>query len=224
MAIHVAILKPAYIRAILDGRKTIESRLTIQDRPPYGVIHPGERLFIKASGGPFMATAIAGKVTQFSGLTPRRVEALQRRYRKRVGGDHAYWRSKRQSRFAVFIELRGVGPLEIGPTYPKVNMRAWHVLDDASSPLLETTLTEGAIRNRYLRLGKGHAAAETATPIVLQMPDGQTIHTEIARGSMLRWRGWGAYYDQHQMRPGDRVCFVAIDPRTYRVSFHPRHD
>ena len=219
MPIHVAILKPVYIRAILVGRKTIESRLTVQNRPPYGVVRPGERLFIKASGGPFMATAIAGKVTQFNDLTPRRVEALRRRFQKRVGGDDAYWRSKRDSRFAVFIELCGVSELDVGPAYPKVNMKAWHVLDDAASPVFETTLTEGAIRNRYVSLGFGHPIAD-AKPIMLNLPDGVTVHTEIARGTMLRWRGWGTYYDRHALRPGDRVCFVAIRPRTYRVSFH----
>lgn len=223
MAIHVAILKPIYIRAILDGRKTIESRLTIQERPPYGVMQPGERLFIKASGGPFKATAIAGKVTQFNNLTPKRVESLRRRYQKRVGGDNAYWQSKRSSRFAVFVTLHDVSTLDVGPVYPKVNMKAWHVLDDSASPMFEITLTQGAIHNRYVSLGRDSRIVEAVAPMTLIMPDGKTVLTKVARGAMLRWRGWGAYYKRHGMLPGDRVRFVATGPRTYRVTFHPSH-
>jgi len=50
--IHVAILKPGYIQAILAGTKTIESRLTKTAQPPYGKVVTGERLYLKASGGP----------------------------------------------------------------------------------------------------------------------------------------------------------------------------
>ena len=51
--IHVAILKPNYIRDILAGDKTIESRFTKTNQPPHGRVAVGERLFLKASGGPF---------------------------------------------------------------------------------------------------------------------------------------------------------------------------
>lgn len=43
--LHVAILKPNYIRDILAGTKTVESRLTKTNQPPHGRVETGERLF-----------------------------------------------------------------------------------------------------------------------------------------------------------------------------------
>ena len=59
MSIHVAILKREYLRMVLSGQKTVESRLAKVRCPPFEQVVAGERLFFKASGGPFMAPAIA---------------------------------------------------------------------------------------------------------------------------------------------------------------------
>ncbi len=219
MPIHVAILKRPYIRLILEGKKTVESRLTRTAQPPYRAIESGDRIFIKASAGPFMATAIAGKVEQHDGLEPNDILRLRMRHNLAVCGDDSYWDLKQSSRFAVFVGLTQVEPIEVGPAYPK-SMRAWHVVDESLSPLLDVTLTDGAIRNRYLTLTR--ASEQTRSrPVMLLLPDGREIDTGFADGkAMLRWRGWGPYYQQYQMIPGDTVRFVALGPGRYRVSFH----
>ena len=220
MAIHVAILQRGYVEMILDGAKTVESRLTRTARPPFGVIEPGQRIFIKASGGPFMATAVAQKVDSYSQLTPKRIEQLWRRFNHAVCGDAGYWRHKRDSRFATFITLGQIQPLDIGPRYNK-SLQAWHVLDDECSPLLDVTLTDGAIRNCYVRLTRASEGLRR-NDITLVLPDGSEIQTQLTSGSMIRWRGWGRYYCSHGIEAGDVVRFVAIGPRRYRVTFLER--
>lgn len=218
MSIHVAILKPVYIDLILRGRKTIESRLTHTAMPPYRAIKPGELIFLKRSGGPFAAIARAGRVDFFDDLTPGGVERLRKRFDARVLGDADHWKDKAGSRYATFVELKDVEPCDVGPTYAK-SMRAWHVLDEAHSPLVEVTLRGGAIRNRYVTLP--HVSDRMrSSPFTLLLPDGERVETDIAKGNMIRWRGWGAYYQRHGMRAGDRVRFVALGGRRYRVSFH----
>ena len=133
--IHVAILKPGYIDAILDGRKTIESRLTKTMQPPHGKIMEGERLFLKASGGPFMATAIAGGVLSFTDLDPVAVQQLREQYDEPICGDDAYWDTKRDSKYATLIELTKVEPIAVGPPYKVAYMKAWYVLDEDRDPL-----------------------------------------------------------------------------------------
>ena len=133
--IHVAILIPGYIDAILDGRKTIESRLTKTAQPPFGKIKAGQRLYLKASGGPFMATAVAGGVQSFDGLTPGGIDKLREQHNDRICGDDAFWQAKRDSRFATLIELTEVEPIDIGPPYKKAYMKAWYVLDADRDPL-----------------------------------------------------------------------------------------
>ena len=78
MPVHVAILLRPYIKLILSGRKTVESRLTITPRAPFEGIKPGDRIFFKASAGPYMATAVADAVA-------RAAEARRPRTRYVVG-------------------------------------------------------------------------------------------------------------------------------------------
>jgi len=218
MSIHVAILKKPYISLILSGQKTVESRLTKTAVPPLNVIKPGERIFIKASGGPFMATAVAGLIEQYKDLKPSDIHRLSRQYKKAVCGSDEYAELKKHSRFAVYIHLDQVEPLEIGPVYTK-SMRAWHVLDESLSPLMDFPVTAGAIRNRYVSLA-GVSDNVRSRPVNLLLPDGQEVETAFSQGKpILKWRGWGAYYDKNSMHPGDIVRFVAAGPVRYRVSF-----
>src|SRR5690606_5364590 len=100
-------LRP-YIRMMLDGRKTVESRLTRMNRAPFRAIEAGDRIYFKASSGPFMATAVADAVAFYDELNPAAIAKLKQRYNDRVCGDDAYWQWKRTSRYATFVELREV--------------------------------------------------------------------------------------------------------------------
>ncbi len=218
MPIHVAILKRLYLNLILSGQKTVESRLTRTAQPPLGCIAPGERIFLKASSGPFMATAVAGKIEQHDNLEPYDILRLRLLHDRTVCGDDAYWELKKDSRFAVFVELTEVEPIEVGPKYPK-SMRAWHVVDDKLNPLMDVTLTAGAIRNRYLSL-PGTSEKLRQRKLTLLMPDGEEVATGFSAGKpMLKWRGWGEYYEAHHMNPGDVARVVALGAGRYRVTF-----
>ena len=219
MPVHVAILRRPYLDLILAGRKTVESRLTRTAMPPYRAIAPGERVFLKQSAGPFMATAVATHAEFHEGLTPAKVGALRRRLDTAVCGGDAYWHAKRQSRYATFVTLGAVEPIDVGPKYPK-SMKAWHVVDDRLSPLREFRVTAGALRNNYALLPGPLTPGMSGFTLVL--PDGRAVQTQFTRGQMIRWRGWGPYYRAHGVGPGDRVRFVALAPRRYRVTFDGR--
>jgi ASC-1-like (ASCH) protein len=118
MPVHVAILLKPYIRLILDGTKTVESRLTVTPRTPYQRIRPGDRIFFKASSGPFMAEAVADRVEFHENLTPQAVARLKRKHNAQVCGDEAYWQWKAHSRYATFIWLRDVKATDRGPAIP----------------------------------------------------------------------------------------------------------
>jgi len=219
MPIHVAILKRPYLKLILEGQKTVESRLMRTALPPYRTIKTGQRIFLKASSGPFMATALAGKIEQHDGLEPYDILRLRALHDRAVCGNDDYWEMKQNSRYAVFVHLNQIEPIEVGPAYPK-SMRAWHVLDDSLSPLKDIPLTGGAIRNHYLSLPDTPAVMRRRK-LTLLMPDGLEVKTAFVDGKpRLKWRGWGAYYQEHRMNPGDKARFVALGTGRYRVTFH----
>jgi len=224
MAVHVAILKRRFIRAILTGRKTVECRLSRRTAPPFGRVETGDRLFLKQSGGPFVATAVAGEVSTFRDLQPRKVDELKTRFEPNVCGGPDYWHAKRTSRFATFIHLRQVEPCQIGPAYKKSPYRGWFVLPDHAAPLAETSLTPGALRNGYLLIPRiWHPIPGS---LELRLPDGACVNTTLATGRRLRWRGWRRYYAANHLRPGDRVRFLAVEPRVCELSFQQKgaHD
>ena len=70
---HLAILKKQYLDAILAGRKTIESRLYQTKQKWLSQVNTGDKIFLKASSGPVMATAIVDKVKYFENLTAGRL-------------------------------------------------------------------------------------------------------------------------------------------------------
>lgn len=219
--IHVAILKQPYIAAILRGEKTVESRLTATPQPPLDVIAPGERLFLKASGGPFLATAIAGEVHCYRELNRQRIRELYVRYADRVGGDDAYWRSKADSRYATFIDLRDVEPMDLGPSYRTINMKAWYVLEEADTPVVDVPLTEGAIRNRWVAVPRAYRRFPEGEATLL-MPDGRVLESRINSRRHIGGRGWARYHRMYGVGPGDCVRFVAVADRRYRVSYTKR--
>jgi ASC-1-like (ASCH) protein len=220
VSIHVAILNKPYLDAILSGAKTVESRLTVTPKVPFAAIQPGERIFFKQSSGPFRAMAVAGRVKFYQGLRPRDVDDLKQRWQRWVGGSDAYWQSKRTSRYATMVELLEVEAADVGPVMAPSSGLAWFVLPEGDSPMLQVQLTAGALRNRYVT-GTGLASYFGEKPVVLQLPDGVEVESDLYRGRRLRWRGWRPWFAQWDAKAGDAVRFVRVGPRRYRVDFRP---
>lgn len=240
MARHVAILLKRYIELILQGSKTIESRLTRTACAPYRRIEPGDRIYFKESSGPYRAMAVAGEVLFHEGLTPVAVEALRRRHNEAIRGDEGYWARKRHSRYATLIALRDVRAVATGPAIAPSRGIAWFVLGrgrravaPARDRVVRVTLTPGAIRNCYVRIPRGMGSARiggvllnggrpAGNPLELTLPDGRSIATEVLGSRLIRWRGWGAYFDAHGVQPGDEVLFVPRGQGRYGVGFVKR--
>lgn len=127
--LHVAVLMKPYLDAVLDGRKTVECRLTRQPRPPFACIEPDDRIYFKQSAGPFRATAVADHVICEGDLTRRRVREIQRDYNDLILGDDQFWNWKRDSLYCTLIWLREVEAIEIGPGIRPLQGLAWLVLD-----------------------------------------------------------------------------------------------
>ena len=126
---HLVILKKPYLEAILSGRKTIESRLMKHNRPPFGKVGVGDRLFFKISSGPVCAVGRAAKVKQFENLTPERIDKIKLMYNGQILGSEEYWADKRTCKYAVLVQLEQVRVIE-PVRIDKKDWRAWVVLTE----------------------------------------------------------------------------------------------
>jgi len=126
--IHVAVLKPKYIDLILAGEKTIESRFARVRALPIGRIAPGHAIYLKDSGGPVRATAIASRVWNFENLWPKQIDMLKRRFEHRVRAGSDYWRQHRHANHACFIELGQLEPIFDPPIVPRLFGSGWLIL------------------------------------------------------------------------------------------------
>jgi hypothetical protein len=242
---HVAIVVAPYDRLILEGRKTIECRLTQNAGPPFGRITPGDRIYFKRSGGPFFAAAVADRVWMTDSLTPRAVDELRKRFDGEIHGAPEYWRSRRGTRYGTLIWLREVRPCGFRPKYKPQNMRAWYVIDDAVEPTTESRpvaqarkppapsfrvkLSAGSLRQSQLRLAGvldrfpaealgGATKRNPGAPITLRLLGIEPVVTDIvADKKMFRWRGWAAWFNRHGLGPGDHVRFTARGGRAFTV-------
>lgn len=130
--IHVVILHDQYLQAILDGRKTIEMRLTITNRVPYESVEVSERLYFKRSGGPFRGTGVVDHVMFMSDLTPRDISHIRRDYNDWIGGPPEFWASRRAARFCTLIWVRDVEPIRFGPRMKPHHGVAWQCLPESA--------------------------------------------------------------------------------------------
>jgi ASC-1-like (ASCH) protein len=124
---HLAILKKQYLDAILEGRKTIESRLYQTKQKWLSQVSTGDKIFLKATSGAVMATATVDKVKCFENLTSGRITEMQKQYNKQILGNETYWRKKMDSKFGVLVWLKDVQPIP-HQLINKLDWRAWIVL------------------------------------------------------------------------------------------------
>jgi ASC-1-like (ASCH) protein len=126
---HLVILKKPYIDAILEGRKTVESRLTMTRRAYWRRILYGDRLFLKQSSGPVVATATVTKVRYYENLTEKQIGQIKSRYNQHISADDGYWRSRSRCRWGALVWLGDVKCIE--PVWvKKKDWRAWVVLSE----------------------------------------------------------------------------------------------
>ena len=129
MADHLAILKRAYLELILAGKKTIECRLTVMAKPPFGVLKKGQRIYLKESSGPVRGVAKAGKVICRKIEGNKDLARIRRKYGQAIMAKEEFWESRSQARYCTLIFLKGVRELAEPFRISKRDMRAWVVLD-----------------------------------------------------------------------------------------------
>ncbi|NIA06065.1 MAG: ASCH domain-containing protein [Actinobacteria bacterium] len=129
MSDHLAILKPVYLRLIVEGVKTIECRLTRTPKPPFKSIAKGEQIYLKESSGLVLAVGQVEKVVYRQINDPKDLETIRWEYGEEIMAQEQFWQSRRECRYCTLIFLENVRALAEPFRIDKRDMRSWVVLD-----------------------------------------------------------------------------------------------
>jgi hypothetical protein len=133
--VHLGVFVEPFLGAILDGRKTIESRFGVHRIAPFDRVQQGDLIFLKRSGGPVVGIALAGEAT-FYELDPTTLEHIRDRFAERIcAEDDEFWEARAEKRYATLIEIDEVTSIDT-LTVDKRDRRGWVTYADGRQPCL----------------------------------------------------------------------------------------
>lgn len=122
--VHLGVFVEPFLEAILDGRKTIESRFALRRCPPFDRVHAGDLILLKRSGGPIVGIALAGKARYYA-LDAKKLGVIRKRFASQLyAEDDAFWRARAEKRFATLIEIEQVAEIDL-MAVEKRDRRGW---------------------------------------------------------------------------------------------------
>lgn len=125
--LHLAVLIEPFLEFILERRKTIESRFSVNKVAPYGVVRPGDQLALKRSSGPVVGICRVHRAAFFE-VDSTVLEQLRADYAPALCAEEpSFWKARARARYATVLHLADVAQLNPLPC-AKRDRRGWVVL------------------------------------------------------------------------------------------------
>jgi hypothetical protein len=129
--VHVAVLIEPYLRLILDGDKTVESRFARRRYPPYGCLRSGDVILLKRTGGPIMGICQATEVS-FHERHDGSWQPIRDVFAQALCAvDEEFWQQRETTSYATLVVLSRVCRLAPSLDFHKRDRRGWMVLQAA---------------------------------------------------------------------------------------------
>lgn len=133
--VHLGVFVEPFLDAILEGRKTIESRFGIHRVAPFERVSAGDFILLKKSGGPIVGIAIAGEASYFR-LDAETLGEIRSRFAAQIyAEDDEFWERRASKRFATLIEIDEVFKIETFEI-DKRDRRGWITYSVGRGPCL----------------------------------------------------------------------------------------
>lgn len=129
--VHLAIFVEPFLQYIIDGKKTVESRFSVNRIAPFNKIFRGDIIFLKKSGGPIVGFCFVEDVW-FYQLKPSTWKDIRKNFEAALcAQDPLFWESRKHASYATLIKL---GEFQTLPPikFKKKDRRGWVVLKSKS--------------------------------------------------------------------------------------------
>ena len=122
--LHVAVMQEPFLSLLLQGRKTIESRFSVNRVSPYDDVRTGDVLALKAQSGPIVGITLVEHVT-FYELEPAVWDELRERFSGPLCAEEPeFWHARAHARYATLMRVSDT--FDIKPvSVAKRDRRGW---------------------------------------------------------------------------------------------------
>ena len=124
VAVHVAVMRQPFLDSVLEGHKTIESRMTMKRSAPFHHIEAGDVLLLKEASGPIRGAAVVDSVMCAGPLTRCELSKLLVQYEKELCLTDSWIALKSEAKFLTLIWMRETTRLD-ATSLEKRDPRAW---------------------------------------------------------------------------------------------------
>ena len=132
---HLAILVEPYLQYILDGKKTVESRFSVRQTPPYRSVKEGDVVFLKRVAGPVVGVCRVVNVWHYE-LDPESFVELRSEFAAALcAQDPDFWAVRAEASYATLMRLDNVRTIS-NVSVDKSDRRGWVVLKRRTNQLL----------------------------------------------------------------------------------------
>ena len=130
--IHLAIMREPYLELILEGSKTIESRLTKNRISPYRNAGSGDIVLFKRSGDKIRSAAMIRSVSFHCPSSEAELVSIVQPLRERIRYEDDFIEMKRDARYVSLMELVNVATLPPAK-FTKRGRQAWVTMIPAAA-------------------------------------------------------------------------------------------
>lgn len=127
IGIHLAVCREPYIQYMINGSKTIESRITKNKIIPYGKVKDGDIVILKRSSGPVLAIFTVKNVISFDSSSFN-LSTIQNNYQEELQIHDDWWELKRDARFASLICIEEIVALNAIDITLQKNRQSWIII------------------------------------------------------------------------------------------------
>lgn len=123
-SIHLAIVNEPYLKYILQGEKTIESRFTKNCVSPYKKVFPNDIVLMKRAGQAINSYFVASGAMFFEN-TPEVFRNLKKNYSKQICADEDFWKVRENKKYITLIQIKDVIKTREAIAVEKKDKRGW---------------------------------------------------------------------------------------------------
>jgi len=128
-AIHLAVFVEPYLQYVLDGKKTVESRFSVNRCAPYRRVQAGDVILLKRAGGAVVGICQVAQVWSYC-LAPESWEVIRQDFTEALcAQDPQFWKQREHASFATLMLVRHVRRIK-ALSIPKRDRRGWVVLQE----------------------------------------------------------------------------------------------